>query len=149
MTRLAARVLIVLFLSGLSVAQCTSKTNDYVNASGYKITVAKPCTMWFISEVLDIPRNGLQGIILVAEENDMVIIGAVVRPKATLDTSAATLLKLMQLSNDLDYVKIGIDSDGDLFVREELRAAMLNASEFKAAVKNVISAYAKASATIK
>ena len=37
----------------------------------------------------------------------------------------------MRLSNDLDYVKIGIDNDGDLFVRAELRVRMLDAAEFK------------------
>jgi hypothetical protein len=105
--------------------------------------------MWVISDALDIPRNGLQGLILVSEENGMLIIGTVVRPKATLDTSAATLLKLMQLSNDLDYVKIGIDNDGDLFVRSELRARMLDAAEFKAAVQNVIKASAKTFAATK
>jgi hypothetical protein len=149
MTKFVAGVLAVLVLSGLSVAQCATRTNDYVNASGYKVNTAKPCTMWFISDALDIPRNGLQGLILIAEQSDMVIVGTVVRPKATLDTSAATLLKLMRLSNELDYVKIGIDNDGDLFVRAELRVRMLDAAEFKTAVQNVISAGAKAYAATK
>jgi hypothetical protein len=149
MTRLVARVLLALVLCGLGVAQCTSKTNDYVTASDYKVTVAKPCSVWFISEALDIPRNGLQGLILVAEENGMVIIGTVVRPKASLDISAATLLELMRLNNELDFIKVGIDHDGDLFVRAELRARMLDAAEFKTAVQNVIGASAKALAATK
>jgi hypothetical protein len=149
MTKLVARLLTVMVLCGLSTAQCTSKTTDYVNASGYKITVAKPCAMWFITVALDIPRNGLQGLVLIAEQSDMVIIGTVVRPKATLDTSASTLLKLMRLSNDLDYAKIGIDNDGDLFVRVELRTRMLDAAGFKTAVQDVVSASAKAYAATK
>jgi hypothetical protein len=149
MTRAVARLLTVLFLCGLSVAQCASKTNDYVKASGYKVTVAKACAAWFIADALDIPRKDLQGLILIAEQSDMVVIGTVVRPKATLDISAATLLKLMRLSNDLDYVKIGIDNDGDLFVRAELRLRMLDAAGFKTAVKDVISASAKAYAATK
>ena len=79
----------------------------------------------------------------------MLIVGTVVRPKATLDTSAATLLKLMRLSNDLDYVKIGIDNDGDLFVRVELRSRMLDAAEFKKTVQDVIKASATAYAATK
>ena len=92
MKRVVARLLTVMVLCGLSVAQCTTKINDYVNASGYKVTVAKSCSAWFISDALDIPRNGLQGLILIAEQSDMVVIGTVVRPKSALDTSAATLL---------------------------------------------------------
>lgn len=149
MKKFAVSVLLVVTLNGLGLAQCTSKTDGYVTSSGYKVSVAKPCAMWFISDALDIPRNGLQGLILIAEQNDMVIIGTVVRPKATLDTSAATLLKLMRLSNDLDYVKIGIDSDGDLFVRVEVRSRMLDAAEFKTTVQDVIKASAKAYAATK
>ena len=149
MTRIVAGFLAVLVLCGLSAAQCTSKTNDYVKASGYKVTVAKSCSAWFIEGALDIPHKDLQGLILIAEQSDMVVIGTVVRTKATLDTSAATLLKLMRLSNDLDYVKIGIDNDGDLFVRVELRARMLDAAGFKTAVQDVISASAKAYAATK
>jgi hypothetical protein len=149
MTRLMAGLLVVLALGGLSAAQCTSKINDYVTGSGYTVKVAKPCAMWIISDALDFPRNGLQGLILVAEQGDMLIVGTVVRPKATLDTSAATLLNFMRLSNDLDSVKIGIDNDGDLFVRVELRSRMLDAAEFKTTVQDVIKASAKAYAATK
>ena len=125
-------------------AECPSKTNDYVASSGYKFTVQKPCAVWLISDALSIPRDGLQGLILVGEEGAMLVIGSVVQPKAKLDMSAPMLLKLMRLSNDLDFVKIGIDNDGDLFVRAELYVKKTDADDFTLAMKNVISATAKA-----
>jgi acetaldehyde dehydrogenase (acetylating) len=64
----------------------------------------------------------------------------VVQAKANLDLSADLLLKLMKLNNELEFVKVGIDNDGDLFVRAELRMASLTAEDFSSAAKGVVEA---------
>ena len=140
MKNFAAGVLLVLTLSACGLGQeCTSKLQDFVNKSGYKMTVARPCKVWIANDILAIPQgDGLQGKLLIGEEGEMGVIGTVVQPKAKLDLSAETLLKLMKLNNELDYAKIGIDNDGDLFVRAELRISSLTADDFTASLKQVI-----------
>jgi hypothetical protein len=44
---------------------------------------------------------------------------------------------LLRLNDLVDFVKIGIDKDGDLFVRHEIKTRVLNVQEFKEAVENV------------
>jgi hypothetical protein len=149
MKTLIAGVLLVFSLGGQGLAQCPTKINDYVNASGYKFSVAKPCSMWLISDAVKIPRDGAQGVLLVAEEGEMLIVGTVVQLKAKLDVSAPALLKLMRLNHELDYVKIGIDNDDDLFVRLELHARKVDAADFKAAIATVITAAGKIYTAIK
>ncbi len=48
-----------------------------------------------------------------------------------------------QVNNDVDFVKVGIDSDGDLFVRSELRMASLTDDELKDTVNRVVQATSK------
>jgi hypothetical protein len=143
MIKLIASFVVLMAFAGTGLTQCTSKVNGYVNSLGYKVKIYKPCAMWVISGAVRFPEDGIQGLIVVAEEDGVVIVGTVVRPKAKLDTSAAALLKLMQLNNSMDYIKLGIDNDGDLFVRVEMRERLLDAIELKAAMLNVISASAK------
>lgn len=140
MKNFAAGVLLVLTLSACGLGQeCNSKLQDFVNKSGYKITVARPCMVWVAKDALAIPQGvGLQGMLLMAQEGDLGLIGTVVQPKARLDLSAETLLKLMKLNHTLEFVKIGIDDDGDLFVRAELRMGSLTADDFTASLKQVI-----------
>jgi hypothetical protein len=119
--------------------ECTSKLQGLMNKTGYKVIVAKPCQVWVATDALTIPRGeGVTGVLLVAQQGEMVMLGTVVQPKAKLNLSAALLLKLMQLNNDLEYVKVGIDDDGDLFVRAELHMASMSADDFNAAVKRVV-----------
>jgi Putative bacterial sensory transduction regulator len=135
--------LLLLFFATSAQAQeaCTSKIQEFVDKSGFKFTVAQPCKVWIISDALTIPRGeGLQGLLLIAQEDELGIIGTVVQPKAKLNLSSDLLLKLMRLNNDLDFVKTGIDADGDLFVRAEVHMSSLTAEDFNATVKSVITA---------
>lgn len=72
-----------------------------------------------------------------------------VQPKAKLNLSADLLLKLMQLNDDLEFVKVGIDHDGDLFVRAELRVGSMTAEDFSASVKKVVEASTQIYAMLK
>lgn len=143
MIKLIAVLVVLMAFPGSGLTQCTSKMNGYVNSLGYKVKIYKPCAMWVISGAVRFPEDGIQGLIVIAEEDGAVIVGTVVRQKATLDTSAATLLKLMRLNGSMDYIKLGIDNEGDLFVRVEMRERLVDAIELKAAMLNVISASAK------
>lgn len=53
------------------------------------------------------------------------------------------MYKLLRLSHSIDYVKIGLDDDEDLFVRTEVKTKLMDLQEFKAIVENCIRAYGK------
>ncbi|MBZ5522564.1 MAG: YbjN domain-containing protein [Acidobacteriia bacterium] len=145
MKKLAIGLLLSLALCAAAQSQeCTSKLQGFVNNTGYKIKVAKACQVWVATDALTIPQgDGLAGLLLIGQEGEMGVVGTVVQTKAQLNLSADLLMKLMQMNNELDFVKVGIDNDGDLFVRSELRMASLTAEDFKASVKNVVDASSK------
>jgi hypothetical protein len=151
MKKVAIGLVLFLAFSAPAVSQeCTSKLKGFVNKTGYKLTEARPCQVWVATDALSIPRGeGVTGVLLIGQSGDVVVIGTVVQPKANLELSADVLLKLMQLNNELEFVKVGIDSDGDLFVRAELRAGSMTAEDFSASVKKVVEASTQVYAALK
>jgi hypothetical protein len=131
---------------------CKAKVAPFVAASGYKAIPTRECGVYVIVDALpDLPHNGLQGMLLVAQDeaSDMLLIGAVVQPKADVDLSQASLLKLLQLSNELDYAKLGIDHNGDLFVRTENSLRSTDEASFKQALEQVVKASNQVYAAVK
>ncbi len=132
--------------------ECSAKITAFFAGSGYKPIPTKQCGVFFIADALpDLPHGGLQGMLLIAEDakSDMLMIGTVVQPKADVDLSQASLLKLVQLSNDIDYAKLGIDNDGDLFVRTETSLRITDEASFKQALERVVKAANQVYAVVK
>jgi hypothetical protein len=132
--------------------ECTAKVPTFFAASGYKISPTTHCGVYFIDDALaEIPQSGLQGKVLIAEDaaSDMLLIGTVVQPKADVDLSQGSLLKFVQLNNEIDYAKLGIDGDGDLFVRSETSLRATDEAAFKDAVDRVVKAAKKVYASVK
>jgi Putative bacterial sensory transduction regulator len=142
--RVIACVAMAMVGAALGQAQCNTRVGDYLKQSGYSFTSAQNCKYWINQDTLSIPRQELQGAILVADENDGLVIGAVVRLKASLELSTANLTRLLKLNHELDYLKVGIDKQGDLFVRAEIDARCIDAEQFKARLKDVIDGANKA-----
>ncbi|HSS21907.1 MAG TPA: hypothetical protein VLL54_17675 [Pyrinomonadaceae bacterium] len=65
------------------------------------------------------------------------VTGVVVATKDSMDTTPEMMLKLLKLAHSLDFVKIGLDDDDDLFVRSEIKTASLDLAEFKESVERV------------
>jgi hypothetical protein len=79
----------------------------------------------------------------------LVIIGSVVAPKKSMKLNNEAMSKLLRLVHDIDQVKIGFDSDEDLFVRAELSSKCLEAEEFKAILEQVFKGVERAHDAIK
>ena len=121
--------------------ECTSKLQGFVDKTGYKIIEAQSCKAWVAIDALSIPKGeGIVRVLLIGNEDDIVVVGTVLQSKAELNLSPDLLLKLMQLNNELDYMKVGIDRDGDLFIRAEMHLSSLTAETFNDTVKNVVRA---------
>jgi hypothetical protein len=143
-------LVLCLFAAPALAQSCNAKMQTFVSNSGYKITEARPCAVWFINGALNFPTaNGSPGIVLVATQDNTGVIGVVVQTKAKLRPSADLLMQLMQLAHQMDYIKIGIDDDGDLFARSELYLPDLTQDGFNIALKNVIAGSAKVYALAK
>jgi hypothetical protein len=78
--------------------------------------------------------------LFVAVSGDIVVIGAVVAKKSQIPLTPAILQELLRCNHDIDYVKVGLDGDGDAFARMEMRAQTLEAQEFKRAIDQVTAA---------
>lgn len=134
MKRLVACLALVMALGTVAQAQCNSATAEFVNASGYKFKSDPECKYFVMFDALTIPHDGLQGSVLIGEQEGIVVVGAVIRLKAHLDLSSATLAKLLHLNHELDFLKVGIDHDGDLFLRAELHKKSLDSAALKEAL---------------
>ena len=62
-------------------------------------------------------------------------------PKAYLPRTEAVLLNLLQLNDTLNYSKVGVDQNGDLFVRIEARADFMDKPEYDRIIKTLIADY--------
>jgi hypothetical protein len=93
------------------------------------------CQVWLVQNAIsDLPN----ATILMGVEGKDFVAGVVMAKKVNLDTSQGMLLKLMQLSDDLEYVKVGIDKDGDLFLRAEVHRSDLTGPIFKRTMEEVV-----------
>lgn len=139
MKKLAICLLLSLtFSTPVLAEECTSKLQGFVNKIVYKIKPVQFCKLWAATDALNIPRGkGSTGLLLIGDGGEMGVIGTVLQSKANLTLSPNLLLKLMQLNNELDFMKVGIDRDGDLFVRAEIHMSTLTAEEFMETVKDV------------
>jgi hypothetical protein len=52
----------------------------------------------------------------------------------------AVLQTLLRSNHDMDFVKVGLDGDGDAFVRIEISSRLLDAQEFKKIMDQVTAA---------
>lgn len=72
--------------------------------------------------------------------SDLVVIGVTMVPKKNLKPSQDLYLKLLKYNNTADSVKVGIDDDGDLFMRADVNGRTMDFQEFKEVVEQVAAA---------
>lgn len=72
--------------------------------------------------------------------SDLVVIGVTMATKKNLKPSQDLYLKLLKYNNAADSVKVGIDDDGDLFLRADVNGRTMDFQEFKEVVEQVAAA---------
>lgn len=94
--------------------------------------------------------NTLDDITVITIGHDgMLILVAVVAEKKDFKASPELLMKLLRLNDDYDRLKVGIDKDGDMFVRIDLTLRVTDSQEFKLNVEQVSAAADEIAAAIK
>jgi hypothetical protein len=122
-----------------------AKIAALLEKSGYKFAKVD-------SNVWTIPFNGKamgEFRLFVTSTSDLVLIGAVVAEKDSLRLTADAMRTLLQKAHELDRVKVGIDNDGDVFVRAEVSARVFDLVELKAVTEQVAAAADEVRAAIK
>ena len=138
--------LVILLLAGLatcfqgSTATAQNKPSAKVAAlleeTGYSYSKAAD-TVWSIQfEGKSLPNFN----VIASAPKDVLVLFTVVAKKDTLKLTPDAMQKLLQLNSRLDRVKIGIDEDGDLFVRTDLSVRVLDAREMKENIEQVAAA---------
>ena len=87
--------------------------------------------------------------ILVGGDENYMLMGVVVAKKSQMRMSGELTFKLLRLAHAIDYVKLGLDDDEDLFVRTEVRIRLFDLQSLKDAVEDVSSAADKAYLAVK
>jgi hypothetical protein len=113
-----------------------TKMLDLLPKSGYQFKQYSP-VVWGID--FEGKAIGTVRVVMVAQEN-IVVIFAIIAKKDEIPLTAAFLQTMLKCNHKFDRVKVGLDDDGDAFVRTDTSARVLDGEEFKAIVEQVAAA---------
>ena len=107
-------------------------------------------TTWSI----DLNRKNLGKVkVILSTGSDLLVTFVIVAKKAKIQKTPQLMDALLTANHDYDYTKVGLDKDGDMFVRIDMPLRTIDATELKAIVDQVANAsdeiYAKVATWIK
>ena len=117
--------------------------------TGYSYTTHNDTT-WSI----DLNRKNLGKVkVILSTGSDILVTFVIVAKKAKIQKTPQLMDALLTANHDYDYTKIGLDKDGDMFVRIDMPLRVVDATELKAIIDQVANAsdeiYAKVATWIK
>ena len=131
---LAAFVICAASHSGF--AQSTG-VDEMLKQTGYAYTTHN-ATTWSI----DLNRKNIGKMrVILSSGSDILVTFVIVAKKAGIQKTPQLMDALLTANHDYDYAKIGLDKDGDMFVRVDMPLRVLDATE----LKNIIDQVANAS----
>jgi len=122
-----------------------AKMLELLPKSGYQFKQYSP-VVWGVD--FEGKAIGNIRVIMVAQEN-IVVIFAIIAKKAEIPLTAEFLQTMLKCNHKFDRVKVGLDEDGDAFVRTDTSSRVLDGEEFKAIVEQVAAAANEAYELIK
>jgi hypothetical protein len=131
-------------------AQDTNKRlEQMLKETGYKFTTHNANT-WSI----DFERTKLGKFkVILSTGNDIVVTFAILAKKANINKTTKMMETLLGANHEYDYVKVGLDKDGDMFVRIDTQIRTIDAKELKEVINQVANAseevYIKVAGSIK
>jgi hypothetical protein len=134
------------FQSGAAAADDAdhAKIAQLLQGSGYHY-VQKNDSVWYI----EFERKSLGTFkVIGASQQGLLVVFVTIARKARLDLSSDLSYKMLKLNHELDRIKVGIDDDGDAFVRVDLSIRTLDEEEFKLNIEQVANAAEEAYADI-
>jgi hypothetical protein len=114
----------------------STRVTQLLSASGYNFKQVT-ATVWSI----DFTGKALSKFkVILATQDDLLVVFVTVAEKKSIPLSADFMMKLLRFDHSLDRVKVGIDDDGDAFVRVDLTVRVLDGQEFKLNVEQIAAA---------
>jgi len=111
----------------------SGKVDGVLAQSGYKYKQLKP-TVWIVPVTLD--KLGERPVIISAN-SDLVVTFLIVAESKDIKKTPELMQALLQTNNDYDFVKVGFDSGGDLFVRIDSPLRNFDVEKLKTDVEQV------------
>ncbi|MCC7309181.1 MAG: YbjN domain-containing protein [Acidobacteria bacterium] len=127
---------LMLGMNAVGQENSSQRVARVINETGLSFTKAS-------DNVWTVPYQGKarKDIIVVASvAGDLITLFSVVAEKKDLKPSPEMLQKLLKFNADFDRVKVGIDKDGDVFVRIDLSIRVLDKDEMTVNVDQVAAA---------
>jgi len=147
----ALALLVALWIAALSQpAGAQSMGMDaMLKQTGYTYTTHNDTT-WSI----DLTRKNLGKVkVILSTGSDILVTFVIVAKKAAIQKTPQMMETLLTANHDYDYTKIGLDKDGDMFVRVDMPLRTIDATELKSIIDQVANAsdevYAKVARWIK
>lgn len=135
----ACVALITLFLAAGVSAQTTAPETSMKKIAGIvKATGRTYTTLPSGALMVDTPRDKL---LVVGKGNFLIMTFGQILPKTYLPRTDTVLFNLMRLNDSLNFSKVGIDSDGNLFLRVETRTEVVDKYDFDRTVKQLVEDY--------
>ena len=117
--------------------------------TGYGYTTHN-ATTWSI----DLTKKNLgKTKVILSTGSEILVTFVIVAKKAAIQKTPQMMEALLSANHDYDYTKIGLDKDGDMFVRIDMPLRSVDATELKSVIDQVANAsdevYAKVARWIK
>jgi Putative bacterial sensory transduction regulator len=141
-------LLATIWIGNLSPATAESM-DAMLQQTGYQFNTHN-ATTWSI----DLDRKNLGKVkVILSTGSDILVTFVIVAKKAGIQKTPQFMEALLTANHDYDYTKIGLDKDGDMFVRIDMPLRTVDAAELKSIIDQVANAsdevYAKVAHWIK
>jgi hypothetical protein len=132
-------VLLWLTISPAAAQSSAARLEDLIKANGYVSTKVND-SVWTIDfSGKQLPRIKLILSASTKDKGGIFVIFANPAEKSRLPATSNFMMVLLKADHDFDYVKVGIDADGDVFVRADI-PDNTDAAQFKSIVEQVAAA---------
>jgi glucose/arabinose dehydrogenase len=126
-----------------------ARVEQLLKSSGYNYTTHSANT-WSV----EFDRKSIGKVrVIISTGSDIVVTFAILAKKAAINKTPKMMETLLSANHEYDYAKIGLDKDGDLFVRIDSPLRLVDSQELKSIIGQIANAsdeiYAKVSGSIK
>jgi hypothetical protein len=116
--------------------QDSARIEQMLKETGFKFTTHNPTT-WSI----DFDRKNLGKFkVIMSTGSDILVTFAILAKKANINKSPKMMDTLLSANHEYDYVKVGLDKDGDMFVRIDTLMRTLDSRALKDVINQVANA---------
>ncbi len=142
-----AAVLFVLMFATIAPVQAMAEMTEATKVSAAKVDQLTKSSSYSFVKKTDIVwyavcnRDDLKNFkVIVTVQDDLMVAFVTVIQKRQIPMSLSFIQKVLNYNNSLDFVKVGLDKDGDMFVRIDSNVRTMDDRSFKEMIDQVAAA---------